>query len=291
MKYITHSGVFHADEVMATAILNRAIGKTPVWRVPMVKDADPQPDDIIYDIGHGSLDHHQAGGNGVRPNGIPYAACGLVWKTYGTRIDGVDDDIVAAVDADLIQSIDAMDIGICADNDSNIPVVTLSAAIFDFNPAWNDLMRDAPGYWDSRFMAAVEFAGVILRNAIAKAKADREAKSYVDRAVAEAEYGVAVLDTAVPWDRQIFQADPDGNILFVVFPSIRGGWNWQSVPDKPGSFGQRKPCPKKYRGLSGADLDAATGIPGGIFCHAAGFIGGNETREGAIATARLLAAS
>ena len=34
-----------------------------------------------------------------------------------------------------------------------------------------------------------------------------------------------------------------------------------------------------------ADLDAVSGISGGIFVHAAGFIGGNKTSEGALAMA------
>ena len=38
---------------------------------------------IIYDIGFGKYDHHQKGGNGVRKNGVPYAACGLIWKDFG----------------------------------------------------------------------------------------------------------------------------------------------------------------------------------------------------------------
>ena len=33
-------------------------------------------------------------------------------------------------------------------------------------------------------------------------------------------------------------------------------------------------------------LDEITGVPGGVFVHAAGFIGGNKTFDGAIAMAR-----
>ena len=287
MRFLTHSGVFHADEVMATAILRRAFGTdVPVLRVADASVAEPG--DIVYDIGHGELDHHQKGGNGARPNGIPYASCGLVWRKFGHL--ACPEGAAAAVDRALVQAIDAVDCGVQAIRDAEVPVAAVSSVLAAFNPTWNDPMADDPAYRDARFMAAVDMADAILGNAIASAAANLEAEALVDEAASRAEGGVMVLDTYLPWERRLFQADPDAKVLFVVFPSIRGGWNWQAVPDKPGSFGQRKPCPEKFRGLRGGGLDEATGIPGGIFCHPAGFIGGHETKEGAIATARLLAA-
>ena len=40
---------------------------------------------LVYDIGGGEFDHHQAGGNGQRDNGVKYASCGLIWKSYGKK--------------------------------------------------------------------------------------------------------------------------------------------------------------------------------------------------------------
>lgn len=39
--------------------------------------------------------------------------------------------------------------------------------------------------------------------------------------------------------------------------------------------------PKAWRGVRDEDLSGLTGIPGCVFVHAAGFIGGNKTLEGA----------
>lgn len=44
--------------------------------------------------------------------------------------------------------------------------------------------------------------------------------------------------------------------------------------------------PEAWRGLRDAELSNASGIPGCVFCHASGFIGGNETYNGALAMAR-----
>jgi uncharacterized UPF0160 family protein len=63
-------------------------------------------------------------------------------------------------------------------------------------------------------------------------------------------------------------------------------WRVQAVPESEGSFASRKGLPAAWRGLRDADLEAASGIPGATFVHAAGFIGGHKTKEGAVQMAR-----
>ena len=84
---VTHSGVFHADEVLGTVILERAIGDLRIARVAEIP-ASLADDVVIFDIGNGEFDHHQPGGNGARDNGIPYASAGLLWKHFGPGIVG-----------------------------------------------------------------------------------------------------------------------------------------------------------------------------------------------------------
>lgn len=48
----------------------------------------------------------------------------------------------------------------------------------------------------------------------------------------------------------------------------------------------RLPLPEPWRGLRDEALDQVSGIPGCIFVHASGFIGGHHTREGALSMAR-----
>jgi uncharacterized UPF0160 family protein len=55
----------------------------------------------------------------------------------------------------------------------------------------------------------------------------------------------------------------------------------------PESFESRKALPDPWRGLRDDALSEKTGIPGGIFVHASGFIGGNATKEGALSMAKL----
>ena len=70
---------------------------------------------------------------------------------------------------------------------------------------------------------------------------------------------------------------------------MRGGFNWQCVPEKLGSFVQKKPVPAEWKGLKGPDLQKVTGVATATFCHPAGFIGGAETMEDAIRLAEIAA--
>jgi len=63
-------------------------------------------------------------------------------------------------------------------------------------------------------------------------------------------------------------------------------WRVQAVGAAPGSFDSRKALPTAWRGLRDAELSEVSGIPGCVFVHASGFIGGNATYEGALAMAQ-----
>ena len=52
----------------------------------------------------------------------------------------------------------------------------------------------------------------------------------------------------------------------------------------PSSFENRKSL--LWKGLRDDELSEASGIPGGVFVHISGFVGGNKTYEGAVAMAK-----
>lgn len=282
---VTHGGTFHADEVMATIILKKVFGDITVCRTFRVPE-DLEEGVIIYDIGFGQYDHHQKGGNGARENGVPYAACGLIWKQFGPQIvaDTCNPELVwELIDRDLIQGIDAGDNGVMPKADYPAQAMNISAIISEFNPNW-DCGEDP----DEAFIKAVEFAEVVFDNTLSSVIAKAKAQKIVEEAIETAEGHIMVLDQFVPWQEYIFSStNPKaGEIQFVVFPSNRGGYNWQCVPDGIGSFGQRKPVPEEWKGLRDADIQKETGIKTATFCHPAGFIGGAETFADAYALAK-----
>ena len=282
---LTHSGIFHSDEVMATAILSHC-GVRNVGRVAALPDCVPQ-NAVVYDIGGGAYDHHQAGGNGSRENGVPYSCCGLIWRDFGPRVcktllgDGCKDafnEVWSSVDSSLIQPIDMVDNGRHAYDSAGI-----SRMISDYRPRWN-----CDEDMDTAFLRAVSFADTVLTNRILAAGAAAEAKSIVTAALSGAEGGVLRLDRYVPWLGALNDANVEREeILFVVFPSLRGGYQCQCVPLKGDSFGQKCPFPRSWRGQPQETLRALTGVSTALFCHPAGFLCGAETMEDAVRLARL----
>jgi uncharacterized UPF0160 family protein len=62
-------------------------------------------------------------------------------------------------------------------------------------------------------------------------------------------------------------------------------WRVQAVTAEGTAFTNRLSLPEAWRGLRDAALCATAGIEGCCFVHNAGFIGGNKTRDGALAMA------
>ena len=283
---ITHGGIFHADEVLATVMLSKIIDNLTVLRTFKVPE-DISDEVIIYDIGGGKFDHHQKGGNGVRENGVPYAAAGLIWKEFGSQIlaNSCNPEVVwKMLDRDLVQGVDAIDNGTLPKLDYEAKPMNFSAIISSFNPTWDS--SESP---DDCFLKAVAFAETVFDNILKNAESKAKAQEIIDAAIESSEGHIMVLDRFVPWQEFLFSSvnEKAEEIQFAVFPSLRGGYNWQCVPDSLGGFGQRKPVPAEWKGLNGAALQEVTGIATAIFCHPAGFIGSAETLEDAIKLAEL----
>lgn len=292
-KGYTHSGTHHADDVLSASILRKVFGDNFVisrgFKVPENLDDDT----IVFDIGGGKYDHHQKGGNGCRENGVPYSSAGLIWRDFGHMVpevaESANPDLVwSLIDRDLIQGIDAIDNGKMPSAGYVCKPMSVSSAISGFNPTW-DSTEDS----DTAFMKAVEFASIILGNALANAVSKAKAEAIVEEAIDRTEGPIMVLDRFAPWQEFVFSSKNEkaNDILFVVFPSNRGGYNWQCVPVSLGSFSQRHPVPQEWRGLNGKALQDVTGVASATFCHNAGFIGGADTLEDAIRLAEIAANS
>lgn len=283
---ITHGGIFHADEVFATCILERVLGEVRLCRTFKVPE-ELGPNVVVYDIGKGHFDHHQKGGNGCRENGVPYSSAGLIWKEFGRTLfqdKKGGEDIWNEVDKNLIQGIDAIDNGVMPKAEYPCETYTVSQLIKGFNPRW-----DSKENSDVAFLKACEIASKILDNVIQSAISKAKAKEIVEVAIRKSENHIMVLEQFAPWQDYVFDSENKkaGDILYVIFPSNRGGYNLQCVPDLPGSFTQRKSLPKEWRGLNGKELQEVTGVQDATFVHPAGFIGGADSLDGAMKLAML----
>lgn len=272
----THCGVFHADETMATAMLRILYPDMKVVRVAFAPK-DIRDDEIVYDIGNGEYDHHL--GDKARKNGVPYAACGLIWRDFGPSILKKLDASVEAmgqIDGIICQPIDLRD-NRGSQRPKDVPMMELSDCIAALNPTWEE---DA-AYTEAAFNEAVEFCTKILLRQIERVKSSFKAAEVVKHAIENTTDGIMHLERFVPWQSHLINSEnPKAeSILFVTYPSLRGGYNAQSVP--MGNTRENKLLfPATWHGKSGEELIQLTGVADAVFCHKAGFLVSAKTLEG-----------
>ncbi|KAM0879411.1 hypothetical protein ACQ4PT_034255 [Festuca glaucescens] len=102
---------------------------------------------------------------------------------------------------------------------------------------------------------------------------------------------IMVLDRFCPWKLHLFELEQELKIdpltKYVLYQDERSkSWRVQAVSVAPDRFESRKALPEKWRGMRDDELSKETGIPGCVFIHMSGFIGGNKTYEGALEMAR-----
>lgn len=279
----THNGKFHADDVMATAILSLLLGDIKVTRT---RDENIlRTLDFVYDIGFGEFDHHQLDKE-IRENDVPYAACGLVWREFGSRIiqkfnsEFDEEDIRSifdCVDKNLVQGIDASDNGI--DIKSEINVTTISDIVQSFNPAW-----DSVDSKDEAFEEAVRYATEVIKRIISRQVSVIKARVIVDEAFQNRKTNeIMVLKTGCPWLKQLLKIDINNEILFVISPNDNNAeYKIQTVKKTADTFEARKDLLESIRGKSSEEINSIIKIDDAIFCHKAGFIASAKSLESAM---------
>lgn len=296
---VTHDGSFHADEVMATAILDLVLtsqGKE-VKVIRSSREADFSAGDIVYDIGREynqathRYDHHQPAGAGER-NSIPYASAGLIWKHYGLELVDNDQEVFNLIDRQIIQGIDAIDNGmdVWGSNDQGLSPFTLGMVLASFNPTSQETRSS-----DEAFAEAVGLAKNILNRRLILENTLQNIRKDIKESASNAEdKRIIVLQNG--WRRaeveMAFNPYDYPEVLSLVFPV--GDQNgkaekWRVLATRVGNdtFKNKQSLPEAWRGLQGEELQMITGVDDAIFCHRTGFLAAARSREGAIALARL----
>ena len=284
----THGGKFHADDVMATAILRLLIGDIKVIRT---RDENILGKlDFVYDISLGEFDHHQLSKE-IRENDIPYAACGLVWREFGSRViqkfnsELDENDVISifdSVDKNLVQGIDATDNGI--DIKSEIKVTTISDIIQSFNPTWDSFDSK-----DEAFEEAVLYATEVIKRIISRQVSVIKARIIVNEAFQSRNINeIMVLKKGCPWLQQLLKIDINNEVLFVISPGDNNeDYKILTVKKTADTFEARKDILESIRGKSSEEINSIIKIDDAIFCHKAGFIASAKSMESALKIAKL----
>ena len=269
---ITHNGTMHADEIFATAFLELYRGNVRVLRTSKVDLNKISMDTVVYDIGRGVFDHHQIDAK-KRDNGIVYSSFGLLWNEFGRDFlerRGIEDveDVFLGIDKDLVEAIDAEDNGTFPKIEANFKVKTLSSLFKVFNPSYGTLQNE-----DNQFLRAVVVAKTILEEEIvyiqAKVMANKKINNILDN-IGEEKY--LILDKYLPYEETLLKNEKANNVLFVAFPSNRGGYNIKTVPKSIEDKTARLLFPEEWAGQENKDLEEVSGIMGLRFCHNGRFI-------------------
>ena len=280
----THNGDFHADDIFSTILLKKVFPEIEIVRVARVPETT-EANAIIFDIGGGQFDHHMKEEiQQKRPDGMPFAALGLLWNAFG-RILCVDEDAFEQFDKEFVYPVDACDNGKASS--------TLSAAVGAMNPNWDDLPanatpEDTKRHENECFWDAVNVFTPIFDAKLKRVNSARRAADIVMNTPAVDNGRVVVFDRFVPWQNLICQRP---EVMYVMNPSNRGGWFIQRTPDEPGSFGGVASFPAEWRGYrvenEGKDdnpiLSEEDKKLGLVFCHAAGFCASAVDKEAALA--------
>lgn len=291
-----HSGTFHADDLFAVAALKKLLLSRGVREedIEIIRTRDKEifsRADFVADIGGvfdpetNRFDHHQMGGAGYRKNTIPYAAFGLVWKTYGIEITD-SEEVARGVDERLVQTIDALDNGveILGETPVNIPYrFLLQTAFANFMPTWKETEYSI----NDAFFEALTFAEKILDRVVAQESARVEAFAHIEETYKNSplkDERILLLDQDYPYSRFV---DSNEQIIFIVKPDMESGnWKVRAAQNTAKSFSSRKLLPEEWAGKTGAELASLTGVSDAVFVHNMRFIGVAETKGGAIELAK-----
>ncbi len=270
---ITHSGTMHADEVFATAFLDLYLGDVRVFRTSSISLNEVEEGVLVYDIGRGEYDHHQIDAV-KRENSIPYSSVGLLWKKFGKdflekqEFENVE-EMFLGIDKDLVEEIDGDDNGVFPKVICPYKVKTLPNIIKIFNPSYDSNETE-----DSQFLKAVSLAKMIWEEEIlyirGKVVADHKIKDLLLKKDPNQKY--LLLDQYLPYEDSILGNEEANNLLFVAYPSNRGGYSIKTIPKSAEDKTARMEFPVEWAGLENQDLEEVSGIEGLRFCHTGRFL-------------------
>lgn len=318
-RICTHSGSFHADEALAVYMLRLLPQFKDAKVVRSRTPTDWEESDVVVDVsgkydGIKFFDHHQREFFETfdENHKTKLSSAGLVYKHFGRDIiksvlheinDRDLDVLFLKVYKQFVEALDANDNGISKIDveETNIKpkfsdsAITIPGIISNMNPNWNDDCS-AEKYDEQFFKASSFIGGVFVDLVTGYGKSWLPAKGLVQKAL-ESRFDVdksgkiVMLSQFCPWKEHLFEAEKQmgitDEIQFVLFEDSSKTWRVSTVPVSANSYKFRKGLPEPLRGLRDQELSDKSGIPECVFIHAAGFIGGTKTKEGALKMAQM----
>ncbi|GAA4221047.1 uncharacterized UPF0160 family protein [Sagittula marina] len=293
---VTHSGGFHADELLSSVILTRLYPDATILRSRDPEWISASPDRIVYDVGREYdaaqqvFDHHQRPAPS-REDGQPYSSFGLIWKHYGLaylEAMGVPEehrgDVHFKMDTGFVLPIDLMDNGAMEPSVAGpLAGLTLPVLLETLKPVFDDR---GDGADDAAFANALIVARSFVEASVRGKHAKLRASDMVKDAITSAGTGrVLELPMGMPFRSAVEETGAD-RLLFVVHPRD-ADWALTGIRVSGDSFEQRANLPEAWAGLTDEALEAASGVKGAKFCHNGRFIAVASSREAILKMAEI----
>ena len=292
MKFGTHNGIFHCDEVVGIAILEIAHMNTETYVVRTRNLDELNKLDIVIDIGGGMFDHHMPGFNVCRPTGEKYASAGLVWREFAEEaIKNIMTEEGISINEDEIKAIKEQ-----IDREFIIPVdmedngEKISNHIFSFIPKFLPSCLETPNYDDafSRVQAIVfDILKEIIKDKVVQVATKKELQKrydFINDGILE------IPAQTMPWLEDVvsYNESHEYRVKFIIFPYSAGGWAAQSVPPSiEKKFEQLISFPKEWAGGNEKTLPEISGIMNATFCHNGCFFARAKSKDAILEMCRI----
>lgn len=285
-KLIIHGGVFHADDALCVALAKYEYPDVEIVRTFKIAEEDiNDPDVVICDIGgfydpeKGLLDHHNFCPL-IAGTEVKMSAIGMLINYMGIEVSDSWNSILT--------TIQGLDNGMMVENISEFGQ-KVSRLVRFWNPTWdsekssdeafNEVVQFLTDNFVKPMMEESDPEAVAVDNKLNELSslseaAELRAEQIVKSALQKMEDKIVVLPIYAPWQKVLV----DSEAIFVVFPSVRGGYNLQCVPPVLNSFQKKVELP---------DWNCSEEKPEGLtFEHAGRFIAAFQTEQQAINAAK-----
>ena len=280
MLAVTHSGKFHADDVLAWALLLEFFSPHATLKRTR-NEEEIKKANIVFDVGGifdpstMRFDHHQSSYQG------PLSSAGMVlhWLHEANHIS---QETFHVLKQSIVDYIDDVDNGRTLPN----PKTPCFAQFVDIMGSGCNSLEE----FDIAFQKAAQFARnyshSTQKNILVQEESKERVRLEMEKSKEEGRNYI-FFDQYVPWKKPYFIFDGEHHPTeFVIFPNLQGRWQVVAIPPKELSFAQKKSFPTPWSGLRGQELSTVIGIDGAIFCHKNLFIAVFETLECAMASMR-----
>jgi uncharacterized UPF0160 family protein len=310
MKVVgTHSGAFHADEVLATTMIKFTSDFKNSWIIRSRNYEILKKADLVCDVGGiynpstNRFDHHMKEFTETFDDvlKIRMSSAGLIYKYYGKIIIenilntwGVLEEnrqninkIFDKLYLNFIAYIDGADNGVNQYPDDVQPRyannTSFCSRIGRTNPEWNEENQDqSQRFKIAQDIAEDEFLNQLKFISKSYIPAYSIVKSAIDNRYSVHESGKIILfEKSCPWKDLLYNIEEElnikGHIEFAIYRVNDTDFRVQTVPITSGNFKFRRGLPEPWRGLEKEKLAEISGIDDIIFVHASGFIGGAKS--------------